>query len=83
MDFCERRSVLACYEMEAAAPERRPSSSAGAPCWAEHSLPPPARRVTLFQPAQLVEGRSPDRWILYRIVRDDGRTSTAARSAAA
>ena len=39
--------------------------------------------MSLFKQAQLVEGQNADGWILYRIVRDDGRAATAARVTAA
>ena len=80
--YHERRGVLACYEIEAPLPAAAVELGRRA-LLAEHPLPPPARRVSLFQQAQLVEGQNPDGWILYRIVRDDSRASTAARSAAA
>jgi hypothetical protein len=80
--YHERRGVLACYEIEAPLPAAAVELGRRA-LLAEHPSPPPARRVSLFKQAQLVEGQNPDGWILYRIVRDDSRASTAARSAAA
>jgi hypothetical protein len=80
--YHERRGVLARYEIEALLPAAAVEIGRRA-LLADHPSPPPARRVSLFKQAQLVEGQNPDGWILYRIVRDDSRASTAARSAAA
>jgi len=80
--YHERRGILARYGIEAPLPAAAVELGRRA-LLAEHPPPSPARRVSLFKQAQLVEGQNPDGWILYRIVRDDGRASTAARSTAA
>jgi hypothetical protein len=80
--YHERRGVLARYGIEAPLPAAAVVLGRRA-LLAEYPSPPPARRVSLFKQAQLVEGQNADGWILYRIVRDDGRASTAARVAAA
>ena len=80
--YHERRGILARYEIEAPRPADAVVLGRRA-LLAEHPSPPPARRASLFKQAQLVEGQNPDGWILYRIVRDDGRASAAARAAAA
>jgi len=78
----ERRRIFARYGIEAPLPAAAVELGRRA-LLAEHPSPPPARRVSLFRRAQLVEGQNPDGWILYRIVRDDSRAPTAARSTAA
>ena len=80
--YHERRRILARYGIEAPLPPAAVELGRRA-LLAEHPSPPPRRRVSLFKQAQLVEGQNADGWILYRIVRDDGRASTAARAAAA
>ena len=80
--YHERRRLLARYGVEAPLPAATVVLNRQT-LRAEHPSPPPARRVSLFKQAQLVEGQNADGWILYRIVRDDGRASTAARAAAA
>jgi len=80
--YHERRRLLARYGVEAPLPAEAVVLGRRA-LLAEHPSPPPARRTSLFKQAQLVEGQNADGWILYRIVRDDGRASTAARAAAA
>jgi hypothetical protein len=80
--YHERRRILARYGVEAPLPPAAVVLGRRA-LLAEHPSPPPARCVSLFKQAQLVEGQNADGWILYRIVRDDGRASTAARAAAA
>jgi hypothetical protein len=80
--YHEQRQILARYDVEAPLPAEAVVLGRRA-LLTEHPSPPPPRRVSLFKQAQLVEGRSADGWILYRIVRDDGRTATAARVAAA
>jgi hypothetical protein len=80
--YHERRRLLARYGVEAPLPPAAVVLGRQA-LLAEHPSPPPPRRVSLFKQAQLVEGQNPDGWILYRIVRDDGRASTAVRAVAA
>ncbi len=80
--YHERRRLLARYGVEAPLPAEAVVLGRRA-LLAEHPSPPPPRRTSLFKQAQLVEGQNADGWILYRIVRDDGRASTAARAAAA
>ena len=80
--YHERRGVFACYEIEAPLPAAAVELGRRA-LLADHPSPPPARRVSLFKQAQLVEGQNPDGWILYRIARDDSRASIAAARAAA
>ena len=80
--YHERRGILARYGIEAPLPAAAVVLGRAA-LLAEHPSPPPARRVSLFKQAQLVEGQNADGWILYRIVRDVGRGSTAARATAA
>ena len=80
--YHERRGILARYAIEAPLPAAAVELGRRA-LLAEHPSSPPARRVGLFKQAQLVEGQAADGWILYRIVRDGGRASTAARATAA
>jgi hypothetical protein len=80
--YHERRRILARYGIEAPLPPAAVELGRRA-LLAEHPSPPPARRTSLFQQAQLVEGQNADGWILYRIVRDDGPAPTAAQVAAA
>jgi len=80
--YHERRGILARYEIEAPLPAAAVELGRRA-LLADHPSPPPARRVSLFRQAQLVEGQNADGWILYRIARDDRRASTAARATAA
>ena len=80
--YHERRRLLARYDIEAPLPPAAVVLGRHA-LLTEHPSPPPARRISLFKQAQLVEGQNADGWILYRIVRDDGRASPAARVAAA
>ena len=80
--YHERRGIFARYAIEAPLPAAAVELGRRA-LLAEHPSSPPARRVGLFKQAQLVEGQSPDGWILYRILRDDGHAPTAARSTAA
>ena len=80
--YHERRRILARYDVEAPLPPAAVVLGRRA-LLAEHPSPSPARRVSLFRQAQLVEGQNADGWILYRIMRDDGRAVTAARLTAA
>ena len=80
--YHERRRLLARYGVEAPLPAAAVVLGRQA-LRAEHPSPPPARRVSLFKQAQLVEGRNADGWILYRIARDDSRASIAAARPAA
>ena len=80
--YHERRRILARYGIEAPLPPAAVELGRRA-LLAEHPSPPPARRMSLFKQAQLIEGQNADGWILYRIVRDDGRASTVERPAAA
>ena len=81
--YHERRGVLACYEIWAGAPGRRPSSSRWGALLRGASFAAAGTAREPFEQDQFVQGRNPDGWILYRIVRDDSRASTTARSAAA
>ena len=80
--YHERRRILARYDIEVPLPAAAVVLGRRA-LLAEYPSPPPARRTSLFKQAQLVEGQPADGWILYRIVRDGGRASTAARATAA
>jgi len=79
--YHERRRLLARYGVEAPLPAAAVVLGRQA-LRAEHPSPPPARRVSLFKQAQLIEGQGADGWVLYRIGRGAARTSTGALAAA-
>jgi hypothetical protein len=80
--YHERRGILARYGVEAPLPAAAVVLGRRA-LLADHPSPPPARRTSLFKRAQIIEGQNADGWILYRMVRDDSRASSAARVTAA
>lgn len=80
--YNERRGILARYGVEALLPAAAVLLGRNA-VLAEYPSIPRRSRASLFERAERVGGQDASGWILYRIVKDDGRAPAGVAPAAA
>jgi hypothetical protein len=79
--YSERRGILARYAVEAALPAAAVLLGRSA-LLAEYPPTPPRRGLSLFERAERSGGQDATGWVLYRIVKDEGRGAPNAAPAA-